>query len=502
MSFDLTAVALLGAAGLLYGFIPARWRGWVLLLGSIAAIYVLQPAALPIRFSAYIFPTAAVALSVLGWWFTRAPQQPVTREDRLTLFIIAALVIGLSLLRFLPAEWRIIARPPDPLAVIIVLFALAVFALVIRHIAALQNHSAGLFILLIVLLFVALKTEPFAVEISRLWRSAAGQDTALASMADLNWLGFSYLAFRLIHTLRDRQTGLLPVLSLREYVTYMVFAPAFTAGPIDRAERFTADLRTENLSGDSLSETPETPDAPFLRVWGKGGGGIGVELGVRINQALPRLALGLLKKFVIADTLAAGLALTPNLVEQSTSTFYLWLLLYGYALRLFFDFSGYSDIAIGLGILFGISLPENFNRPYFKTNLTAFWQSWHMTLSSWARFYVFTPFSRALLRRKLTPAVVVLLAHVATMTVVGLWHGVTVNFFIWGLWHAAGLFLHKQWADRTRAWYRGLEGKRKKAWAIFGWFITFHYITLGWVWFALPGTALALRTFARLLGLP
>lgn len=485
MSFDLTAVALLGAAGLLYGFIPARWRGWVLLLGSIAAIYGLQPAALPIRFSAYIFPTAAVALSVLGWWFTRAPQQPVTREDRLTLFIIAAVLVGLSLLRFLPPEWRIIARPPDPLAVIIVLFVLAVLALVIRQIAALQNHSTGLFILFMILLFVALKTEPFAVEISRLWRSAAGQDTALASMADLNWIGFSYLAFRLIHTLRDRQTGLLPALSLREYVTYMVFAPAFTAGPIDRAERFSADLRALN-SAPLSSETGDMRRA---------------SAGLRIQSAAPRIALGLLKKFVIADTLAAGLALTPNLAEQSTSTFYLWLLLYGYALRLFFDFSGYSDIAIGLGLLFGISLPENFNRPYLKTNLTAFWQSWHMTLSSWARFYIFTPFSRALLRRKLTPAAVVLLAHMATMTVIGLWHGVTVNFFIWGLWHAAGLFLHKQWTDRTRAWYRVLEGERKKAWAFFGWFITFHYITLGWVWFALPGTALALRTFARLFGL-
>ena len=170
----------------------------------------------------------------------------------------------------------------------------------------------------------------------------------------------------------------------------------------------------------------------------------------------------------------------------------------------FFDFSGYSDIAIGLGILFGVRLPENFDHPYLRSNLTAFWQSWHMTLSSWARFYVFTPLSRWLLRRpaRPSPVIIVLLSQLATMVVIGLWHGVTLNFFIWGVWHGLGLFAHKQWSDRTRGWYRRLAERPylKRAWTVLAWFLTFHYVVLGWVWFLLPDTGQAVAVFGRLFG--
>ena len=187
-----------------------------------------------------------------------------------------------------------------------------------------------------------------------------------------------------------------------------------------------------------------------------------------------RIASGLFKKFVIADSLAQGMSLTAVNAAQATSTLGLWMLLYGYALRLYFDFAGYTDMAIGLGLLFGIRLPENFDRPYLKSNITTFWQSWHMTLSSWARFYVFTPLSRSLLRRKPrpSPTLIVLVAQIATMTTIGLWHGISWTFFIWGLWHGVGLFVHKQWSDRTRKWYRELAEKpwQKRAWTLFSWF--------------------------------
>ena len=91
---------------------------------------------------------------------------------------------------------------------------------------------------------------------------------------------------------------------------------------------------------------------------------------------------------MIADTIAL-FALDITSANQAVSTPALWLLLYGYAFRLFFDFSGYTDIAIGIGMLFGVQLPENFNRPYLKNNIQAFWQSWHMSLSNWVRFYIF-----------------------------------------------------------------------------------------------------------------
>ncbi len=342
----------------------------------------------------------------------------------------------------------------------------------------LANRSTKVAILFILVLFIVLKTDALATAVAHLWRTLTNQDTAIASAADLTWLGFSYIAFRLLHTLRDRQTGQLPNLSLREYATYVLFFPAIIAGPIDRAERFAPDLRA-------------LPQMAGLDA-------------ARFADGLTRIGVGLFKKFIIADSLALGMSLDgvdAALVQQPGR---LWLLLYSYAFRLFFDFAGYSDIAIGLGILFGIRLPENFRRPYLQTNLPAFWKSWHITLSDWARFYVFTPLSRALLRRKPRPstALIVLSAQLATMATIGLWHGVSGHFLIWGLWHGVGLFVHKQWSDRTRKWYRGLAAKpaQKWAWTAVAWFLTFHYVVIGWVWFVISDPALAVEVVGRLFG--
>jgi len=472
------------AAGVYAGLLSARWRSWALLVGSVLAIYWLQPP-LPPRFADFILPTATLALTALSWLLTRPPEvearQATLREDRLTAVLLFLLVIGLALNRYLDAAYRLTAsRPPSPWWTAVALLLLALFFLLIARFAAQADQRRVLTggMLFIVVLFVVLKTEVLATAVASSWRSLTGQNPTLAAPSDLAWLGFSYVAFRLIHTLRDRQTGLLPALSLREYVTYVIFAPAFIAGPIDRAERFVQDLRA----------------LPQM---------VGLDA-ARFGEAGWRIALGLFKKFVIADSLALGMSLTAVNAAQATSTLGLWVLLYGYALRLYFDFAGYTDIAIGLGLLFGIRLPENFERPYLKTNITTFWQSWHMTLSNWARFYVFTPLSRSLLRRKPrpSPTLIVLVAQLATMITIGLWHGITWTFFIWGLWHGVGLFIHKQWSDRTRQWYRGLAEKpgQKRAWALFSWFVTFQFVVLGWVWFLLPDVGLALETFGKLFG--
>ncbi len=486
MTFDLRAILIFILAALLYaGLLPKRVRAWALLVGSVIAIYWLQPN-VPIRFSAFIFPTATLALAVSMWWFSRDPQHPdqlaSLKEDRITLIIIAAVVMLLSLERVLPAEWRVIsaARPPDPLTVLIALVAAVFVVAALDRLTRQRNrrHVLTGCILFLVAIFAVLNTETLATQISRAWRTLTGQDPAVASVVDLSWLGFSYVAFRLIHTLRDRQTGILPVLSLREYVTYVIFAPSFVAGPIDRAERFVVDYRAlPNLRGLDASR--------FLT------GGT-------------RIAIGLFKKFVIADSLALGMSLSVTNAAQAQSALWLWVLLYGYALRLYFDFSGYTDIAIGLGIMFGITLPANFRRPYLQPSITAFWQSWHMTLSNWARFYVFSPFSRWMLMRQHKPpsSLIVLIAQLATMITIGLWHGVTWNFLIWGVWHGLGLWIHKQWSDRTRRWYRGLndQPRRKRAWTILSWFITLQFVMLGWVWFALP-IDLAVPTFGKLFGI-
>jgi alginate O-acetyltransferase complex protein AlgI len=486
MTFDLGMILLSCAAALLYAaLLPARWRGWALLVASVIAVYWLQPA-LPIRFLDFILPTATLVLAAAVWRFAGyandTDRAATWREDRITLALIAALVIGMSFMRFIQPEYRLTAsRPPDPLVVMLALAGVGGIVTACWLLLRGRDRWRVLtgVILLVVGVFIVLKAEPLAVEISRTLRAQAEQDTTLAAKIDLEWLGFSYIAFRLIHTLRDRQSGKLPALSLREYMTYIVFFPSFIAGPIDRAERFIKDVRA----------LPEMA---------------GLDAG-RITEGVGRIVVGLGKKFIIADTLALGLALNAANAQQAETALGLWVLLYGYALRLFFDFSGYTDIAIGIGILFGVKLPENFDRPYLKSDIATFWQSWHMTLSNWARFYVFSPLSRLLLTRqpKPSPVVVVLSSQLTTMVVIGLWHGITWNFLVWGIWHGVGLFVHKQWSDRTRKWYLSLRDKpgRKRAWTLFAWFITVHFVVLGWVWFALPDFDLSLRVFGGLFGL-
>jgi D-alanyl-lipoteichoic acid acyltransferase DltB (MBOAT superfamily) len=485
MGLSLEVIAICVGLACAYPLLSSAWRAWLLLAASVVFAYALQPA-LPIRFTDFALPTAALVLTVAGWWTTRPPEQPFTRQDALALALIVALALLMSAFRFIDAAYRLTpSRPPEPLHVALAL-------LIAGSIGVLAPHRLRLPALLALLvgLFVLLNSDALAGELSRLWRGWTGQEVTLASAFDWRWLGFSYLAFRLIHTLRDHQSGLLPTLGLRDYALYALFFPSWTAGPIDRAERFAGDVA-------ALPALPRWEAARFA----EGGG---------------RIASGLFKKFVIADALAVSASLTSVNAVQAESTLWLWGLLYGYALRLFFDFSGYTDIAIGIGILFGIRLPENFAAPYLKTDITRFWQSWHKSLGNWARFYVFSPVSRALLKRKLASTNAasslplraaemrlspVFAAHMATMITIGLWHGVALPFFVWGVWHGAGLYLHKTWSDRTRAWYRGHTPRQRRLWTAFAWLLTFHFVVLGWVWFALPDIGLAGQTFVRLFGM-
>ncbi len=254
-----------------------------------------------------------------------------------------------------------------------------------------------------------------------------------------------------------------------------MFLPAFPSGPIDRAETFLPQLQA--LPG------LKTRDAS------------------RFTYAGARLATGAFKKFVIADTLALY-SLSAVTAGQTETTGALWVLLFIYAFQIYFDFSGAIDMVIGIGVLFGIQLPENFKQPYRQRTITAFWQSWHITLSAWARAYVYSPLSRALLRRKRKPSpdVIFIIATLATMIVIGLWHAVALNFLIWGVWNAAGLIIHRFWTQRTRSWYRALTPGRLRLWHAMGVGMTFVFVSLGWVWFAIPDASLAAQTFLRLFG--
>ncbi len=325
----------------------------------------------------------------------------------------------------------------------------------------------------IVATFILLKSPVLSgLASSYLARVLAG-NPANAS-APLSWLGFSYLAFRLLHTIRDRQTGRLPAVTLAEYVNYVIFFPSFTAGPIDRLERFANELRTPLALAD--------------KDWLDAGG---------------RLFIGLFKKFVIADLLAV-ISISDVLVANVRSSGWMWVFLYAYAFRIYFDFSGYTDVAIGMGRLMGIRLPENFRTPYLQPNLTQFWNSWHMTLTQWFRSYFFNPLTRALrtAQRPLAIWLVVLVTQVATMLLIGLWHGVTTGFVMWGLWHGLGLFIQNRWTafarNRVPAWVE-TPPWRQLATAL-GVFMTFNFVSLGWLFFELSSPAIAWQALLRLAG--
>jgi alginate O-acetyltransferase complex protein AlgI len=289
------------------------------------------------------------------------------------------------------------------------------------------------------------------------------QSTSLALAQDLRWIGFSYIAFRLLHTMRDSQSGRLPVVSLSEYVVYVIFFPALTAGPIDRIERFVSDLRRPLIvTSDDLGEA------------GK------------------RLALGMFKKFAVADVLAM-VSLNATNALQVRTTGWAWVMLYAFAFQIYFDFSGYTDIAIGLGRLLGFKLPENFNAPYLKPNLTLFWNNWHMSLTQWFRAYFFNPVTRALRSRKrsLPILVIILITQVGTMVLIGLWHGVMLNFVVWGVWHGLGLFIHNRWSELTRARIAMLSSRWKTALNVGGVFLTFNFVALGWIFFTIPALSVS-----------
>ena len=477
----LTNILVFSAASIFLGLTrQRRWGLWLLFGGSVVAIYWLQSAT-PIRHLDFWFPTASLALTVLVWAATRAQDKDNAHRNLFSAAIIATIMIAVILIaigmtRYLgPFCCLTPSRPPNLLLIVAAIAGVGALSLIIVKLFPKSRQPANLLIILILLLFLVLKTDRGGRTASLLLRSLTGQSPDLASAFDLPWLGFSYLAFRLLHVLRDYQAGKLPACSLREFTTYAVFFPSYTAGPIDRVQRFVSDLRKTFTFSAGAALT----------------GG-------------QRLVVGAFKKFVIADSLAI-ISLNAVNAAQTTSTLWLWVLLYAFALRIYFDFSGYTDIAIGLGQLMGVQLPENFDQPYLKPNLTAFWNSWHITLASWFRAYFFNPLTRALRSSHWGyPAVsIIFVGQLSTMILIGLWHGITWNFFIWGAWHGLGLFAHNRWSGFTRARFSGVDDRpwlaRLSRWG--STFMTFNYVALGWVWFAMPNVDLSLQVFGKLFGI-
>jgi len=192
--------------------------------------------------------------------------------------------------------------------------------------------------------------------------------------------------------------------------------------------------------------------------------------------------VGLAKKVLLADrlgNLVDPLLAAPLALDAPRA----WLALLGYAFQIYFDFSGYSDMAIGLGRLFGIELPQNFNSPYKAVSPADFWRRWHMTLSFWLRDYLYITLGGnrcGPARRRFN--------LMATMVLGGLWHGASWTFAAWGTWHGLLLVLHQSipvWSRLSAFWQRNL---------------TFFLVCLGWVFFRAESFAHAGQWFASLAG--
>lgn len=263
-------------------------------------------------------------------------------------------------------------------------------------------------------------------------------------------LGISFWTFQALSYLFDQYRGEELDPSFFEFALYMVFFPVTIAGPVCRMPDMLPQFRSQLT----------TPWKDIL-------------------QGLRRIAIGVLM-MQFAKLLGQGILAGDGIVsgfDHATqwSGADVWCLAFGYGLQLFFDFAGYTHIAIGAAKALGITLPENFERPFASTSPSVFWTRWHMSLSFWIRDYVFFPL--APLRREMWWRN---LALAASMVVFGLWHKATLLFLIWGCYYGALLVLHRQLQQLQRkfSWEPSA-----KLWTPISWAATATLISLGWIFF-------------------
>ena len=214
----------------------------------------------------------------------------------------------------------------------------------------------------------------------------------------------------------------------------------------------------------------------------------------RLIGGLAIFALGLAKKVILADGIApyADAIFDPTDLGLQPSGAEAWLGALAYTLQLYFDFSGYSDMAIGLSWMFNIRLPFNFDSPYKALNISEFWRRWHMTLSAFLRDYLYVPLGgnrKGPVRRYVNLALTMLLG--------GLWHGAAWTFVVWGALHGFGLAAERIWAERPRP--EGAKEWKPSTRLWFGRFLTFQIVCLGWVFFRAPTLTDAFHVLGRLL---
>ncbi len=267
-------------------------------------------------------------------------------------------------------------------------------------------------------------------------------------------MGISFFTFSAISYLVDVYRGEAPVQNnLLKFAVYITFFPKILSGPIVRYTDFYEQIEKPKISVESLR-----------------------------SGAMMFLA-GLMKKVLLADRLGVAFGeLTASGVETTSAA---WLGVLFFSLQLYFDFSGYSDMAIGLARMFGFEIDENFNYPYTSENVSVFWRRWHISLGEWFKHYVYFPLGGS---RVGTARIVINIMVVWTLT--GLWHGSTVSFLFWGLYNGGLVLLDKFVVGKYLA---KLPVAVRVA-------ITVFVVCMGWVFFFSPSLGASFLYFGRLLG--
>ncbi len=322
---------------------------------------------------------------------------------------------------------------------------------------ALRRALVSLSVLLNLGILASFKYMPFFLENYSRWSGRGAQEW--------HWifpLGISFYAFQsLTYTIDVYRRDAKATSSYLAYLASVSFFPTTLAGPITRV----ATLIPQFEKKDKTLSSADGGKALFL------------------------IALGLTKKLLIADYLADNLVNRvfdfPKLYTATETL----VAVYAYALQLYYDFSGYTDIALGSALLLAIKLPPNFNMPYAAENIADFWRRWHISLSNWLRDYLY--FSLPGLRSKWK--IFTYWNLILTMLLGGLWHGASWNFVIWGLLHGAGL-------AATRAW-QGVTGGKKPAegWRKIGRIVaTLNFVCFAWIFFRSPTLEAAMSILSRI----
>jgi alginate O-acetyltransferase complex protein AlgI len=273
-------------------------------------------------------------------------------------------------------------------------------------------------------------------------------------------VGISFYTFKTLSYTIDVYRGEIEACrSWWKYAMFVTYFPELIAGPIVRASVFLPQM-TRSLK-------------PSLK---------------RSEVGMQLVLLGTTKKLLISDRLAPFVELVFK-TPAAFSPFTVFSAVIAYSLQIYCDFSGYSDIAIGVSRIIGFDLPENFNMPYAATSVTEFWRRWHMTLSSWLRDYLYIPLGGNRKGRVRTHVNLII-----TMLLGGLWHGANWTFIAWGLLHGFALVIHKVWSEHNKKW-------RIRIPMFAAWVFTYAFICVAWVFFRSPDFATAKLILSKMLGL-